>query len=118
MLMSEYPVLSVHIPPALTALTGGRDEVTASGATVGEVLQAVGRVWPAFSGRVLCGDGSLAAGLCVYRGGTPLVQGLATPVEPEEVLSLVATGEIACAVPPTSAVVSRSAEAPLISLGE
>ena len=118
MLMSEYPVLSVHIPPALTALTGGRDEVTASGATVGEVLQAVGRVWPAFSGRVLCGDGSLAAGLCVYRGGTPLAQGLATPVEPEEVLSLVATGEIACAVPMIPAPLVSVDEMLVISLGE
>ncbi|WP_371323808.1 hypothetical protein VX159_15670 [Dechloromonas sp. ZY10] len=116
--MSEYPVLSVHIPPVLKPLTGGRDEVTASGATVGEVLQAVGRVWPAFSGRVLCGDGSLAAGLSVYRNGTPLVQGLATPVEPEEVLSLVATGEVSCSVPARPLPVFAAGDAAVISLGE
>ncbi|MCK6411925.1 MAG: hypothetical protein L6Q55_05785 [Azonexus sp.] len=118
MLLSEYPVLSVHIPPILTALTGGRAEVTASGETVGEVLQAVGRVWPAFSSRVLCGDGSLASGLCVYLGGTLPAQGLATPVAAEEVLSLVATGEPACAVAPLADVVSRRDEAAPISLGE
>lgn len=118
MLMSEYPVVSVHIPPILTALTGGRDEVTASGETVGEVLQAVGRVWPAFSSRVLCGDGSLASGLCVYLGGTLPTQGLATPVAAEEVLSLVATGELACAVAPLAEVASRRDEAAPISLGE
>ena len=118
MLMSEYPVVSVHIPPILAALTGGRDEVTASGETVGEVLQTVGRVWPAFYSRVLCGDGSLAAGLCVYLGGRPLLQGLTTPVEPETVLSLVVTGEVACAVPSRPAAPGRADESPVISLGE
>ena len=38
MLMSELPVVSVHIPPALRAYADGREEVMASGETVGDFL--------------------------------------------------------------------------------
>lgn len=119
MLMSEYPVVSVHIPPALQASTGGHEAVMASGETVGEVLCAVGHTYPAFARQVLCGDGRLADGLCVYLGGLPLGSGLPTPVEADAVISLVATGEVVCAVPGTEAA-RRTATAPAaaISIGD
>ena len=91
MSISEYPVVSVHIPPVLRPFAEGRVEIMASGETVGEVLCAVGHTYPAFARQVLCGDGRLADGLCVYLGGLPLGSGLPTPVEADTVISLVAT---------------------------
>ena len=43
-MISELPVVTVHIPPLLRPLAGGNEEVTASGDTVGEVLEAVRRI--------------------------------------------------------------------------
>lgn len=119
MATSEYQVVSVHIPPALRGLAGGHDEVMASGETVGDVLRAVGSTYPAFGARVLCGDGQLAAGLQVFLGGISLRQVLSTPVEQEEVVTLVATGEIACAVPAVQPAEHRMMDdAGVISVGQ
>jgi len=119
MLMSEYPVVSVHIPMELRPLAGGHDEVMASGETVGEVLRAVGHAYPDFAMRVLCADGQLADSLKVYLGGCMQPKDLMAPVEQEEVLSIIATGEVACAVsrPQTD---GRAVSPPetLISIGD
>ena len=72
MSMSEYPVVSVHIPPVLRPLAEGRVEIMASGETVGEVLEALGHAYPALGDSMLCADGSLADGLAVYFGGAVL----------------------------------------------
>ena len=66
MLMSEYPVVSVHIPPNLRPLAEGRDEIMASGETVGEILEAVGHEYPALGESLFCADGSLADGFAVF----------------------------------------------------
>ena len=100
MLMSEFPVVSVHIPPALRAYADGREEVMASGETVGEILAAVAHSYPALGERLLCRDGALADGLRVYLGGHSLstAAALATPVVQEETVSLVAVDEPNCPV--------------------
>lgn len=98
MLISEFPVVSVHIPPVLRMLAGGRDEIMASGETIGDVLKAVGHGHPDLGASLLCADGSLANGLAVYCGSA-LLQGrnsLATPVDREEVVSIVVVGKPAC----------------------
>ena len=102
MLMSEFPVVSVHIPPALRAYADGREEVMASGETVGEILAAVAHSYPALGERLLCRDGGLAGGLHVYLGGASLslAAALATPVAQEETVSLVADDAPSC--PPAS----------------
>jgi len=94
-MVSESPVVTVHIPPLLRPCVGGHDEVTASGDTVGEVLEAVGHEYPDFRNKVLLANGSLVAGLTVYLGPTSVrkLQGLATPVQMEELVSIVPTGE-------------------------
>ncbi len=69
---SEYPVVSVHIPPILRPLAEGRDEIMASGETVGEILEAVGHEYPALGESLFCADGSLADGFAVYFGGAVL----------------------------------------------
>ena len=98
MLMSEYPVVSVHIPPILRPLAEGRDEIMASGETVAEVLEAVGHEYPALGESLLCADGSLADGLAVYLGGTVLHgrESLTMPVDQEEVVSIVAVANPSC----------------------
>lgn len=98
MLMSEYPVVSVHIPPILRPLAEGRDEIMASGETVGEVLEAVGHEYPALGESLFCADGSLADGLAVYFGGTVLHgrESLTMPVDQEEVVSIVVVANPSC----------------------
>ena len=120
MLITESPVVSVHIPPALRAYADGHDEVMASGETVADVLNAVGHAYPALGSRLLCRDG----GLAVYIGGASLREreGLATPVALEEVVSIVAVGQVACAAGNARALPDDSpepaGEEPVISLGE
>jgi len=119
MLMSELPVVSVHIPTELRALAGGHEEVMASGETVGDVLRAVGHTYPDFAARIFCGDGSLAESLQVYLGGCHQPKGLASPVELEEVLSIFATGDLACTVPSAHRPArSDSPAETLISIGD
>ncbi len=98
MLMSDYPVVSVHIPPILRPLAAGRDEIMASGETVGEVLEAVGHEYPALGESLFCADGSLADGLAVYFGGAALQgrESLAMPVNQEEVVSIVVVANPSC----------------------
>ena len=98
MLMSDYPVVSVRIPPILRPFAEGHEEIMASGETVGEVLEAVGHAYPALGESLLCADGSLADGLAVYFGGAVLRgrESLTRPVDQEEVLSIVAVANPSC----------------------
>lgn len=98
MLMSDYPVVSVRIPPILRALAEGHEEIMASGETVGEVLEALGRAYPALGESLHCADGRLADGFAVYLGGAVLHgrESLAMPVDQEEVLSIVAVANPSC----------------------
>lgn len=98
MLISDYPVVSVRIPPALRPLAEGRDEIMASGETVGELLEALGHKYPALGEALLCADGSLADGLAIYFGGAVLYgrESLAMPVDQAEVVSIVAVANPSC----------------------
>lgn len=92
--MFDSPVVSVHIPPVLRKLVGGHEEITASGDTVGDILEAVGHEYPAIRPVLIAADGGLAPGLAFYLGGRSIreLQGLTTPVELAEVLSIVPVG--------------------------
>ena len=94
-MISELPVVTVHIPPLLRRFAGGNEEVTASGDTVGEVLEAVSNEYHGFRGHVLLSDGTLAPGFAVYLGPTSVrdLQGMATPVQMEELVSIVLIGD-------------------------
>jgi molybdopterin synthase sulfur carrier subunit len=54
----------VWIPAQLRALTGGRATIVASGSTVGEVVQALDRLYPGIRDR-LCEADNLRPGLTV-----------------------------------------------------
>lgn len=100
MLISEFPVVSVHVPPVLRAYADGREEIMASGETVGEILAAIAHSYPALGERLLCHDGGIADGLRIYLGGNSLdaPAALATAVMQEETLSLVAVDEPSCSL--------------------
>jgi molybdopterin converting factor small subunit len=90
--MFDSPVVSVHIPLTLRQFSGGRNEVTASGDTVGEILEAVGHEYPAIRSHLISPDGGLQPAATVFLGSRSIgeLQGLATPVELAESLSIVA----------------------------
>lgn len=89
--MIESPVVSIHIPPLLRHFTGGADEVTVSGDTVGDALEALDHEHPGILAQLISPAGSLAPQVEVYLGGNSIrrLQGLATPVALEEVISIV-----------------------------
>lgn len=94
-MISESPVVTVHIPLPLRSYTGGYEEITASGDTVLEAIEAVCREHPAVEPLLLSADGHLAAGISLYLGATSVVelQGLATPLMLEELISIILTDE-------------------------
>lgn len=91
--MIDSPVVSVHIPGVLRTYVDGHEEITVSGDTVGDLLEAVGHEYPAVRSHLLSAEGGLAPRLVLYLGGRSIsdLQGLATPVDLEEVLSIVPT---------------------------
>jgi molybdopterin converting factor small subunit len=95
-MISESPVVTVHIPPVLRPFANGNDEVTASGDTVGEVLEAVSNEFPQLRQHVLQANGQILPGLAIYLGANSVrnLQGLATLVQMEELVSIVPTGEL------------------------
>lgn len=89
--MFDSPVVSVHIPQVLRSFAGGHEEITASGDTVGEVLEAVGHEYPAIRSYLMAPGGDMPAGVAIFLGGRSIrdLQGLATPIELAETLSIV-----------------------------
>lgn len=93
--MIDSPVLSVRIPLAWRPLVAGREEVTASGDNVGEILESVCHEYPALHARLFGGDGQLQPGFVIFLGARNVreLAGLETPIGLEEVMTLVVTGE-------------------------
>ena len=96
-MLADSPVVTVHVPPQLRSLAGGHAEILASGDTVAEVLEAAAHGYPAMRGHLVAADGALAPGLEVYLGGRSVseMQGLKTPIELEELVSIIPTGDMA-----------------------
>jgi sulfur-carrier protein len=59
-------VPTVKIPPVLRAQTGGESEVSAEGATVGEVLRSLADAHPGTEGQLSSEDGELNRYVNVY----------------------------------------------------
>lgn len=89
----DAPVVTVHIPVPLRTLAGGHAELMASGDTVGEVFETISHEYPSIRDRLMLGDGQLAPGLAVFLGPRSVrdLQGLATPIEQAELISVVLT---------------------------
>ena len=78
----------VRVPSLLRSALGGRAEVRAEGATVGEVLRHAAAVHPGFGPALFEASGSLHRFLNVFLGDENVryLQGLDTPVPDEAVL--------------------------------
>ncbi len=94
--MLESPVVSVHIPPSLRPWTGGHEEIMASGETVAEILASVGNEYPSVLAHLMSAEGTLRPGLSIYLGANCVrdLDGLATPVRLEELVSIVADAAV------------------------
>jgi sulfur-carrier protein len=82
--------VTVRIPTVLRRLTAGRDEIPASGATVGEVLGELGRENVEFLARITDG-GELRPFLNVFVNGDDIrfASGLQTPVRDGDEVSII-----------------------------
>ncbi len=59
---------TVHIPAVMRGLTGGKSEVCASGATLGEVVEAINATYPGLKNRLVSED-RIRPGLAVFVEG-------------------------------------------------
>ncbi len=89
--MFDTPVVSVHIPLVLRPYAGGHEEITASGDSVHQVLDALIHEHPAIRDCLVAPDGALLPGIAIFLGPRSIreMQGLSTPIGLEEVMSIV-----------------------------
>jgi sulfur-carrier protein len=82
--------VTVRIPTVLRRLTAGRDELSATGTTVGEVFADVGRENDEFLARITEG-GELRPFLNVFVNGDDIrfAEGLKTPVRDGDEVSII-----------------------------
>jgi sulfur-carrier protein len=82
--------VTVRIPTVLRRLTAGRDEIPATGSTVGEVLDELGRENSEFLARSTDG-GELKPFLNVFVNGDDIrfADGLRTPVRDGDEVSII-----------------------------
>jgi sulfur-carrier protein len=79
---------TIRIPPVLRSSTGGEKEVSADGATVGEVLRALADAHPATESQLYSQDGQLNRYVNVYLNDEDVrvLDGLETPVKGSDTL--------------------------------
>lgn len=89
--MIESPVVSIHIPVLLRDCADGAEEVTVSGDTVAEALEALGHEYPALLGRIVDPEGGLRPYMNIYLRGINILtlDGLDTPLANEDVLTVI-----------------------------
>lgn len=79
---------TVWIPSLLRPLTGGQRQVTAPGATVGEVIDALEATYPGMRERLCQGD-RLQSSIAIAVDGVTAANGLLEPVRPDSELHIV-----------------------------
>jgi len=79
---------TVRIPPVLRPSVGGEKELTASGSSVGEILESVAQSHPETQSQLFAGDGELNRYVNVYLNDEDVrvLDGLQTPVGEEDTL--------------------------------
>jgi molybdopterin converting factor small subunit len=82
---------SLRIPTPLRSYVNGKGEVLVNGVTAGAAMQDLLEQFPAFRPHLCKEDGSLRAFVNLFLDGTNLrdLQGLETPLKPEDILNLV-----------------------------
>ena len=83
--------VTVRVPSALRKLTGGQAELSAEGATVKDLLAAIGEQHPALLARITEENGEVRQFLNIFVNGTDIrfEQELATPVKAGDEVSIV-----------------------------
>ncbi len=83
--------VAVRIPTQLRSLSDGASEVKVEGETVGEVLAALDRAHPGFSGRLFDDSGQLRRFVNVFVADEDVrfLKGLDTKVEPGTTVSII-----------------------------
>ncbi len=83
--------VSVRIPTILRTYTGGASEVSADGATLGEVLDDLDRNYSGIKARVLDETGALRRFVNVYVGNDDVrfLDGLSTPTPAGSSISVI-----------------------------
>jgi len=81
----------VRIPGALRSFTAGQAELHVAAGTVAELIASIGASHPALPPRLLTPEGDLRPYVNVFVGAASVRgrQGLATPVEPGAVVSII-----------------------------
>jgi molybdopterin synthase sulfur carrier subunit len=82
--------ISVRIPTPLRTLTAGKDEVTAAGATVGEVIDDLEKNYPGIKAR-LCNEKGVLRFVNIYHNEEDIrfLDSLATKVKDGDAISIV-----------------------------
>jgi sulfur-carrier protein len=82
---------TVRIPSQLRPLSGGAGEIQLEGSTVGDVLKALDAAHPGFADRLFEESGNLRRFVNVFLADEDVrfLQGLSTPVEPGQTISIV-----------------------------
>jgi len=83
--------VTVRVPTQLRSLSGGAGEVSVDGATVGEVLKALDAAYAGFAERLFDETAQLRRFVNVFVADEDVrfLQGLDTPVEPGQTVSIV-----------------------------
>ncbi len=83
--------VTVRVPTALRALTGGQAEVPVDGATVGEALSALDAAHPGFGSRLFDDAGNLRRFVNVFLGDEDIrvLGGLATAIADGQTISII-----------------------------
>jgi len=81
---------SVSLPLLLQEFTGGARRADVPGASVAEILDGLGRLYPGLEARIQR-DGKLDPNLLVAVDGAIAAEGLSTPVHPDSEVSILPT---------------------------
>ncbi|MEX1022485.1 MAG: ubiquitin-like small modifier protein 1 [Dehalococcoidia bacterium] len=83
--------VSIYIPSPFRRMTANRENVTADGSTVGEVLDALERVYPGFANLVYDDDHRVPTHINVYLNNTEIhdLDGIETKVADGDQLAII-----------------------------
>ncbi len=81
----------VRIPTPLRTLTGGADEVSAAGATVGEVIETLEKAHPGIRDRLLDDKGAVRRFVNIYVGEEDIrfLEGLQTQLKAGDQIAII-----------------------------
>jgi molybdopterin synthase sulfur carrier subunit len=82
---------TIRIPTPLRKLTEGREEVAASGATVGEVLANLDRAYPGIKARIFDDSGAVRKFVNIFANDEDIrfLKNLDTPLKESDEVSIV-----------------------------